>query len=631
MPVRSGLPLPGAQYPTHSAALGAMSFLRRIGEHLPRPVTRALQGARAVVAVDEPLAASKALSALSPRRRRTVGRAMIIASRVSLPRSRRSGRAALLEGLGHAAVGDRTGSISILRRVADDPATSDTTRVDIGRMLLQAHDIDGARAVLERMTAQEGDRNAARHALQARVDLTLARYPEALVAARAAVTADPRRAGAQGLLAQAQAEVLVRDPSWRPPVPGPSRPHQPRPGHVTMVVANSLPRRQSGYSIRTQNVALALGQAGLDVVVASRRQEDLVDGSLPIEAWEVSGVRYRITSATREVRERPDHNATLNAAGIAAIVEEHHAAVLHPATPWPGLLASLAVSERYRIPVVYEVRGFREETWLTRMPDLAGVSAHDEVEARTETELMRAADAIVTLSEPMRDHLVDRGIPAERVWVVPNGVDIERFRPIPRDDALARQLGLGDGPVIGYITTLAPYEDIETLVMATAELRRRGRGVRCLIVGDGIERERLLELRRRTGTDDGSVVFAGRVAYADVNTYYSLLDVFVVARRAVGTARLVTPLKPYEAMAMERAVVVSRLEALTSMITEGETGLSFRPGDPIELADVLEPLLFDQERREALGRNAGAWVREHRTWHRSAERYLELYRSLGVA
>jgi len=168
------------------------------------------------------------------------------------------------------------------------------------------------------MTAQEGA-DAARHALQARVDLALARYPEALVAARAAVTADPRRAGAQGLLAQAQAEVLVRDPSWRPPVPGPSRPHQPRPGHVTMVVANSLPRRQSGYSIRTQNVALALGQAGLDVVVASRRQEDLVDGSLPIEAWEVSGVRYRITSATREIRERPTTTDPSTRAGIAAI------------------------------------------------------------------------------------------------------------------------------------------------------------------------------------------------------------------------------------------------------------------------------------------------------------------------
>jgi glycosyltransferase involved in cell wall biosynthesis len=231
----------------------------------------------------------------------------------------------------------------------------------------------------------------------------------------------------------------------------------------------------------------------------------------------------------------------------------------------------------------------------------------------------------------MRDHLVVRGIPAERITVVPNGVDTERFRPIDRDDALARQLRLGDGPVIGYVTTLAPYEDIDTLVRATAELRRRGRGVRCLIVGDGIERDRLLELRRRTGTDDGSVVFAGRVAYADVNAYYSLLDVFVVPRRQVGIAQLVTPLKPYEAMAMERAVVVSRVEALAGMITEGETGLSFTPEDPIDLADVLEPLLFDRERRETLGRTAGAWVREHRTWRRSAERYLELYRALGVA
>jgi glycosyltransferase involved in cell wall biosynthesis len=608
-----------------------MSFLRRLGEHLPRSVSRTLHGARAVVTVDEPLQASKALGTLSPRRRRAVGRVMILASRVSLPRSRRAGRAALLEGLGHSAMGDRDGSAAILRRVADDPATRDTTRVEIGRLLLQAHDIEGAQEVLERMAAQEGDRNASRHALQARVDLALARYPEAVTAARAAVTADPRRAGAQALLAQAQAEVRARDAAWRPSIPGPSRPHRPLPGHVAMVVANSLPRRQSGYSIRTQNVAAAIVEAGIDLVVASRRQEELIDGGLPVESWEVGGVRYRITSTSREIRERPDHNAALNAAGIAGIVEEHRAAVLHPATPWPDLLASLAVAEQYRIPVIYEVRGFREETWATRVPELVGVSTHDEVEAHTETELMRAADAIVTLSEAMRDHLVGRGIPAERVWVIHNGVDVERFRPRPRDDALARQLGLGDGPVIGYITTLAPYEDVDTLVRATAELRRRGRGVRCLIVGDGIERDRLLELRRTTGTDDGSVVFAGRVAYADVNAYYSLLDVFVVPRRQVGTARLVTPLKPYEAMAMERAVVVSRVEALTDMISEGETGLSFRPEDPIDLADVLEPLLFDQERREALGRTAGTWVREHRTWRHSAERYVELYRTMGVA
>jgi glycosyltransferase involved in cell wall biosynthesis len=556
---------------------------------------------------------------------------MIAVSRVSLPHSRRSGRAALLESLGRAAMGDQERSRSILRRVADDPGTSDATRVEIGRLLLQAQDIDGARAVLDRMSGAGAGRSASRHALEARVELALARYPQAVVAARAAVAADPRRAGAQGLLAQALAEERVHDPSWRPSVPAPSHPHQPRSGHVVMVVANSLPRRQSGYSIRTQSVATALVEAGLDVVVASRRQEELYEGGQPLESWEVGEVRYRSTSTSREIRERPDHNVTLNAAGIAAIVEEHGASVLHPATPWLGLSASLAVAQQYRIPLVYEVRGFREETWTTRAPALAGVSAHYDVEAHTETELMRAADAVVTLSEGMRDRLVERGIAAERITIVPNAVDVERFVPIPRDDALARQLHLGDGPVIGYISTLAPFEGIETLIEATAELRRRGRGVHCLVVGDGIERERLLEVRRRTGMDDGSVVFTGRVAYADINAYYSLLDVFVVPRRAVGTSQLVTPLKPYEAMAMERAVVVSRVEALADMIIEGETGLSFRPEDPTDLADVLEPLLFDTERREALGRTAGAWVREHRTWRGNAERYLELYRRLGVA
>ena len=84
--------------------------------------------------------------------------------------------------------------------------------------------------------------------------------------------------------------------------------------------------------------------------------------------------------------------------------------------------------------------------------------------------------------------------------------------------------------------------------------------MRCLIVGDGVARSAALEeLSHALGLDDGTVVFTGRVAYADINAYYSLIDVFVVPRRDVGvTSQLVTPLKPYEAMAMERVVVMSR-------------------------------------------------------------------------
>ena len=584
-----------------------------------------------MLSVNEPRHAARALEGLSPTRRRTAGRTMVAVSRIATPGSRRSGRAALLEAVGRAATGDADGSRTILDRVARAPGTSTRTRVEIGMLLLQMRDVAGAQRIID-LLDQNGDGDTVERALlRARTDLAQARYPEAVQAAQRAVTLAPERKTPRTLLAQAAAQRDVHDPAWRPSVPVPAMPHVPVPGRVLHVVSNALPARQSGYAIRTQSVGHAQLEAGLQPLIAARRQDDIRRGLKPPARWTVGDVSYGLTATGLEQSERPDLAASMNARGIASLVEEHRAAVLHPATPWTNLQAALAVRERYGIPVVYEVRGFREETWTVKSPELAASSAHYEVESTLETALMREADAIVTLSDEMRDRLVERGIPAADITVVTNAVDVERFTPQPRDDALARRLGLGDGPVIGYISTFAVFEGIEVLIGATAELRRRGRGIKCLLVGDGAQWEALHEVVRRQGLDDGTVVFSGRVAHADINAYYSLIDAFVVPRLDVSTARLVTPLKPYEAMAMERVVVMSRLEALMGMITEGVTGVSFTPGDARDLADVLEPLLVDPERRAAIGAAAGAWVREHRSWRRNAERYLELYQRLGAA
>ena len=92
---------------------------------------------------------------------------------------------------------------------------------------------------------------------------------------------------------------------------------------------------------------------------------------------------------------------------------------------------------------------------------------------------MRSAAAVVTLSETMRADIVARGgIDPDRIVVVPNGVDVERFHPVDRDAALAERLSLGDEPVMGYISSLSGYEGIRYLILAAAELRRRGRRVR---------------------------------------------------------------------------------------------------------------------------------------------------------
>ena len=127
------------------------------------------------------------------------------------------------------------------------------------------------------------------------------------------------------------------------------------------------------------------------------------------------------------------------------------------------------------------------------------------------------------------------------------------------------------------------------------------------------------------------MIFTGRVPHGRILDYYRLIDVFVVPRTNDRVSQLVTPLKPYEAMAMERALVVSGVGALLEIVADGETGRSFRPEDPIDLADVVEPLLDDAAERARLGRAAREWVIANRTWTQNGRRYRELYERLGVA
>ena len=122
---------------------------------------------------------------------------------------------------------------------------------------------------------------------------------------------------------------------------------------------------------------------------------------------------------------------------------------------------------------------------------------------------------------------------------------------------------------------------------------------------------------------------AGRIAVENPATgevigYVDDLD-------ASRVSQLVTPLKPYEAMAMERAVVVSDLPALREMVSPGETGLTFRAEDAAHLADVLGGLLDDPALRARLGRQGREWVLANRTWANNGRLYRELYERLDVA
>jgi glycosyltransferase involved in cell wall biosynthesis len=177
------------------------------------------------------------------------------------------------------------------------------------------------------------------------------------------------------------------------------------------------------------------------------------------------------------------------------------------------------------------------------------------------------------------------------------------------------------------VSSLVDYEGLETVVRTVATLRARGHDVTGLLVGDGVSRPGLTRLARELGVAD-HVVLPGRVPPDVALTWLAALDVVLVPRGDHQVTRLVTPLKPVEAMAVGRPVVASALPALVEAV--GGAGLHVDAHDMEGWADTVGTLLDDAGRRAELVERGRA-VATERTWVRNAETYRGIYQAcLGV-
>jgi glycosyltransferase involved in cell wall biosynthesis len=396
---------------------------------------------------------------------------------------------------------------------------------------------------------------------------------------------------------------------------------------VLQFVTNALPRTNAGYTVRTHKIALAQRELGLDPHVASRlghpAAQGVFDGRTRVE---VDGVPYHRLlpwlpprDLAAGVRAGADHAARL--------VERLRPAVLHPVSNHLNAAVALELRERYGLPVVYEVRGFLEDSWLSRD---AGHSEQDDFYRLTrelETRCIQEADRVVTLGEAMRDEIAGRGVDPDKIVVVANAVDDGFLEPLPDGAELRASLGIApDAVVAGLTSSFYGYEGIDTLIDAAALLQGRGTPITLLLVGDGPERAALERRATEQGVD---AVFTGRVPMSSVRHHHAVLDVFAVPRRADRVCQLVTPLKPVEAMAGGIPVIASDVKALREIVEPGVTGTLTLPEEPEAWAQSLSELIYSPEQRRKIGEAAQDWVRARRTWRAVAVRYLEAYRDIG--
>jgi PEP-CTERM/exosortase A-associated glycosyltransferase len=397
---------------------------------------------------------------------------------------------------------------------------------------------------------------------------------------------------------------------------------------VLHVLDHSLPL-QSGYVYRTMGILDAQRRLGWEIFAVTSPKH--VAASEPVQ--ELEGVRFYRTP--KPATELPVLREFALMQRLSARLEEAALELkpdlIHAHSPALNGLPAVRVGRRLGVPVVYEVRALWEDAAVDLGQAREGGPRYRATRA-LETMVLKRAGAVTCICEGLRAEMVRRGVPADKVTVIPNAVDVAKFTPVERQDGeLAHQLGLAGAPVLGFIGSFYSYEGLKLLVQSLPAIRTRVPGLKLLLVGGGPDEPAVRAAIAERGLAD-AVALTGRVPHSEVARYYGLVDVMVYPRLSMRLTDLVTPLKPLESMAQKQVVLASDVGGHRELIDDGETGFLFRAGDGEALAQRVAEV-FARRAEWPRIRDAGRrFVETERNWEASVARYKGPYgRLLGRA
>lgn len=381
-----------------------------------------------------------------------------------------------------------------------------------------------------------------------------------------------------------------------------------RPLRVVSILHSSLPSHTGGYTGRAQGILKGLANVGVEIRPYTRPgfYSERVDkkAEFPYPVQIVDGIAYRHlpTDVKRSQGEYEYMYKAINWYRRAIMAERPD--VVHLRSTHLSALPAMIAAHSLNIPTVYEVSGLWELVYEGR-----GQLGRANRARRMEDAVCALSDKVVTMNNSMASLLNERAGFDLQIGMVPNAVDISKFALTP-DLADARPFNFD----LGYVGSLVDYEGLGTLIEALAVVREKsGREIRARIVGNGNELPKLKELARTFGVED-NVHFPGRVSADEAVRQYDDVNIVVLPRLSTPATEVVTPLKPFEAMAAGRPLILSDVSALQEVSEHGNCALVFRSGDAEDLADKIIQLLNDQEKQLAMVREAKQKVANDHNW-----------------
>lgn len=279
-------------------------------------------------------------------------------------------------------------------------------------------------------------------------------------------------------------------------------------------------------------------------------------------------------------------------------------------------ISGVKLAKKFKIPIILEVN------IVSDLKDVRPVKMK-HLAKKFENSILKNADAIITVSNFLKNHIISQGIKRDKIHVIPNAVDPDEFR-ITDGSEIRKKYNIENSHVIGFIGSLIPWYNLETLIEIFSEINKLGReNVHLFIVGDGILKENLIKLIKERNINR-NVTLTGRIEHHEIPKYINAMDITVLPNSNLWGS----PMKIFEYMVMGKPVIAPAYEPIKEVITSGKNGLLFNPYDFNGLRQAIITLMDNRDLCKEIGRNAKETVIKNHTWIKNAERVIEIYKSI---
>jgi glycosyltransferase involved in cell wall biosynthesis len=303
------------------------------------------------------------------------------------------------------------------------------------------------------------------------------------------------------------------------------------------------------------------------------------------------------------------------AVNVSKVIRENKIDLIHAHFTYPEGLAGLSAKMKTGRPLIVTVHGYD----ILSEPSLGyGVRLNKRIDAITR-RVLNSADAVVAASSATfkeASKIVDK---PDKIYLIPNGVDVERFNPNLDGAQIRRRLGIELRPVIFAMRLHEPVYGLEYLIRAVPLVTKKNDNAFFVIGGDGTLRRFHEQLAVKLGVKE-KIIFTGRIPRAETPHYYAMSDMVVVPSLQEAFGLVVS-----EAMACGKPVIGTRVGGIPDQIIDGHNGFLVQPRDPREIAEKVLWFINNPEEAKRMGMNGRKIVEEKYNVDKRSDQIISLY------